>query len=99
VSINSSLTTGALYAIDFSNNLLSIDPNTAAVVSLAHLGSIAPSEQTYLGNLFTSLAGNATDLFYTLEIPVGPNAIVPTLYDINTQTFAVTSRPLVGSAT
>jgi hypothetical protein len=46
VSINSSLTTGALYAIDFSNNLLSIDPNTAAVVSLAHLASIAPSTLT-----------------------------------------------------
>jgi hypothetical protein len=98
VSINGSLTTGALYALDFSNNLLAIDPNTAATISVAHLGAIAPSEQIYIGNLFTSLAGNATDLFFTMEIPTGPLQLAPTLYDINTLTFAVSSVPITGTS-
>lgn len=96
VSLSSSLMDGSLYALDFSNRLLSIDPTTAVVTSLGLVAGLAPSEQVYQGNLFTSLSGNATDLFYTLEIPTGPLQIAPTLYDINALTRAAISRPLLG---
>jgi len=79
-----------------TSGALSIDRTTAAINVLASLGSVAPSYQQYVGNLFTSFAGNATDLFYSMEIPSGPLAIVPTLYDINPQTFAVATMPLIG---
>ena len=96
VSISSSLTNGALYGLDFSDNLLSFNHTTGAATLLGAVSGLAPSEQIYMGNLFTSLAGNATDLFFTLEIPTGPLAIAPTLYDINPLTRTSTSKLLVG---
>jgi PEP-CTERM motif-containing protein len=96
ISISSSLLNGNLYALDFSSNLLSLNPLTGAATLAGNVSGLAPSEQVYQGNLFTSFSGNATDLFYTLEIPTGPLQIAPTLYDIEPLTHTATAKPLIG---
>jgi hypothetical protein len=96
VSINGSLTTGAEYAVNFSNHLLSIDPSNGSTADLGLIAALPPSDQQYIGNLVTSFSGNATDLFFTMEIFSGPNQLAPTLYDINPHTLAATSQPLIG---
>lgn len=94
VSVMGSLTTGSLYALDFSNQLFSIDSGTGAL-TLRGLLPLPQQEDAYIGNMTTSFNGDATGLFYTLEISEGPNATGPTLFQIDPNTLQVTSTPLL----
>jgi len=95
ISIMGSLTDGSLYALDFSNKLFSINSNTGGLTSLGTV-ALPTQESDYSGNMTTSFNGNATTLYYTLEISGGPNQTGPTLFAINPQTLAVTSIALTG---
>ena len=96
ISINSSLTNGTLYGLDFQDRLVSLNPSTGAATILGTVAGLPPSEQVYQGNLATSLAGSGTDLFFTIEVPTGPFTTGPTLFDINPLTRTSTSHPLTG---
>jgi hypothetical protein len=93
ISLVGSLTTGALYALDFSNRLFSINGATGALTLLGTL-PLPPQESSYIGNMTTSLNGNDTHLFYTLEISEGPNTTGPTLFEIDPVTLRTTSTRL-----
>src|SRR5207302_7423638 len=47
VSINGSLTSGKLYALDFSNNLLAINTTNGTASLVGNVIGLAPSEQEY----------------------------------------------------
>jgi len=93
VSVMGSLTSGALYALNFSNRLFSIDSGTGALALLGML-PLPAQEDAYIGNMTTSFNGNSTSLFYTLEISSGPNTTGPTLFQIDPFTLQVTSMAL-----
>jgi hypothetical protein len=88
VSVIASLTNGALYALDFSNRLFSIDSGTGALGLLGTL-ALPTQDDAYIGNMTTSFNGNSSHLFYTLEISSGPNTTGPALFDINPLTLQV----------
>jgi hypothetical protein len=85
ISIIGSLTDGTLYALDFSNRLFRINTDTAALTPLGKVPGLPPQEMDYTGNMFTSLTGDGTRLFFTIEIAEGPRKTGPTLYVINPQ--------------
>lgn len=87
------LATGALYALDFSNRLFSINASTGALVLLGTL-PLPRQDYAYIGNMTTSLNGNGRHLFYTLEVSSGPNASGPTLFRIDPSTLQVASQAL-----
>ena len=93
VSVIGSLTTGALYALDFSNRLFSIDSATGALKLLGTL-PLPPQEPSYIGNMTTSFNGDATHLYYSIEISEGPNTTGPTLYKIDPVALRVSSTRL-----
>lgn len=95
ISVIGGLTTGSVFALDFSNRLLSVNTSTAAVTSLGTL-ALPTAEQQYDSNMVTSFNGDGTFLYYTLEISSGPNATGPTLFQIDPVTLAVTSHALTG---
>lgn len=95
ISVIGGLTTGAVFALDFSNRLFAIDRSTAA---LSLLGTIAlpTQEPDYSGNMETSFNGDGRYLYYTLFIESGPNATGPTLFRIDPLTLQVTSHKMTG---
>ncbi|MSV30350.1 MAG: hypothetical protein EXQ52_16650 [Bryobacterales bacterium] len=93
VSVIGSLTSGALYALDFSNRLFSIDSGNGTLALLGTL-PLPQQEDAYVGNMTTSFNGNATHLFYSLEISEGPNTTGPTLFEIDPLTLQMTSLGL-----
>ena len=94
VSVIGGLTNGSLFALDFANRLFSIDTSNG---TLGLLGTLAlpTQEDAYIGNMTTSLNGNGSLLYYTLEISDGPNQIGPTLFRINPVTLAISDRKSV----
>ncbi|MBM3737448.1 MAG: hypothetical protein FJW39_16835 [Acidobacteria bacterium] len=95
ISVLGGLTTGAVFALDFSNNLFSVNRTTGALSLLGNL-LLPPQESQYDGNMTTSLNGDGTYLYYTLEISGGPNATGPSLFRIDPVTRAVTTTALTG---
>ena len=95
VSIVGGLTTGSMFVLDFSNRLFSVNTGTGA---LSLLGSLAlpTQELDYSGNMVTSFNGDATHLYFTLEIAGGPNQTAAALYRIDPGTLAVASVALQG---
>lgn len=83
ISVIGSLADGSLYAVDFSNNLMTIDRNTATVKVIAKMPELPQQEPDYSGNMTSSFTGDATHLYLTFEIFDGPGKFEPTLFVIN----------------
>jgi hypothetical protein len=96
ISVIGGLTNGAVFSLDFSNRLFSVDTATAG---LSLLGSpLLPTQETSYdaGNMATSFNGDGTHLFYTLEIFSGPNQTGPSLFRIDPATLQVTTTAMTG---
>ena len=94
ISLIGSLTDGTIYALDFSNRLFRINPDTAALTGVAWLITLPQQELDYSGNMTTSLTGDGNLLYYTVEIMEGARKTGPTLYIIDPVKLSVTARPL-----
>ena len=93
ISILSALTDGTIYALDFSNRLYKVNTNTGTLMPMQAL-SLPPQENEYIGNMVTSLAGDGSNLYYTLEIFEGKRKLAPTIFTIDPVKQTVTSKPL-----
>jgi hypothetical protein len=105
ISVLGSLTTGAIYALDFSNRLLSINTATGKTTFLKTL-PLPPQEPGYFGTMVTSFNGDSEHLYYSIEIAEGlPNTTGPTLFEIDPITLRITGStrikkepdPIIGS--
>lgn len=95
ISVIGGLTSGAVFVLDFSSRLFSVDTGSGA---LSLLGSplLPPQEPLYDGNMTTSFNGDGTYLYYSIEVSGGPNQTGPTLFRIDPATLQVTATPLTG---
>ena len=94
LSLIGSLLDGTMYGIDFSNRLYRINTNTGVTQALQVL-SLPPQEQQYDGNMLTSLTGDASYLYYTLEIVDGQRKLPPTIFTIDpVKQQVINSKPM-----
>jgi len=94
VSVVGALTDGSLYALDFSNRLFRINEKTGQLTLIGALPSLPPQVPEYAGNMVTSLNGDGSKLYFTIQILEGPLQTGPALYVIDPRTTAVDKYPV-----
>lgn len=87
---------GALFGMDANENLYSINPATGVATLVGSTG-LSPVNGT-TPNFSNSLSGNATELFYTLQIYSGAGMQAAELYGINPATAATTLLGPIGAS-
>jgi len=81
------LTNGALFGLDSSNNLYSLNPLTGAATLVGSTG-IQPYNDSF--GFTDGLAGSATTLFFTLQLGTPNPTLAPSLFSIDPTTGAST---------